>query len=89
MNIGYETVKKTSDGRDSSASEIDNLSTEEGNGDPFVEDVSVFEVSPRGTYMISYVSQDFLVLKMLPRAISQSFRRMLTPSFMVLEHIPM
>ena len=89
INLQYESTKKASDGRDSSGSELEGMSTEEGNGDSFVEDVSVFEVSPKGTYMVSYVSQDFIVLKMLPRGTTQSFERMLTPSFMVLEHIPM
>ena len=89
INLQYESTKKASDGRDSSGSELEGMSSEEGNGESFVEDVSVFEVSPKGTYMVSYVSQDFIVLKMLPRGTTQSFERMLTPSFMVLEHIPM
>ena len=39
--------------------------------------------------MVSYVSQDFLVLKMLPRAMNTEDRRFMTSSYMVLEHIPL
>ena len=65
-----------------------NKSTEDGITDDF-EDVSVFEVSPKGNYLVAVVSQEFLALKMLPRSMNQNYSKVLTPSFMVQEHIPM
>mmetsp|Transcript_6206 Transcript_6206/g.8295 ORF Transcript_6206/g.8295 Transcript_6206/m.8295 type:complete len:149 (-) Transcript_6206:2123-2569(-) len=62
--------KKAGTSHNDSTSDADIASTDEGNADAFVEDVSVFELSPKGTYMVSYVSKDFLVLKMMPRALS-------------------
>ena len=53
----------------------------------FFEDVSVFAVSPKGSFLVALVSNEFLVLKMLPRAVTNDFRSILTPSFMIPEHI--
>ena len=66
-----------------SNSSLDSKAEEE----QFVEDVSVFAVSPKGSFLVALVSHEFLVLKMLPRAVTNDFRQMLTPSFMIPEHI--
>lgn len=86
---GFFYVNKSAakTGSNDSTSEADIHETE--GSEAFLEDVSVFEVSPRGSFMVSYVSQDFLVLKMLPRAMNTEDRRFMTSSYMVLEHIPL
>ena len=47
----------------------------------------MFAVSPKGSFLVALVSNEFLVLKMLPRAVTNDFRSILTPSFMIPEHI--
>lgn len=53
------------------------------------EDVSVFELSPQGSYIVSLVSGELLTLKFLNRSVSSSLRKMLNPSFMIEEHVEM
>ena len=53
----------------------------------FTEDVTVFEVSPQGSFLLAFVSNEFLVLKMLPKSVTPAFRSILTPSFMISENI--
>ena len=86
---GFFYVNKSAakTGSNDSTSDADIHETE--GSEAFLEDVSVFEISPRGSFMVSYVSQDFLVLKMLPRAMNTEDRRLMTSSYMVLEHIPL
>ena len=67
--------------------ESSNSGDSKGDEEQFFEDVSVFAVSPKGSFLVALVSQEFLVLKMLPRAVTNEFRQMLTPSFMIPEHI--
>ena len=70
-------------------SDLDGTSNDENGAEDFVEDVSVFEVSPQGNFLVAFISNEFLTLKMLPRSSSQQFRKLLTPSFMIQEHISM
>lgn len=79
---------KSGRGLNSEDSDMDNTSQEHMNED-FAEDVSVFEVSPLGTFMVAVVSQEFLTLKMLPRSTKSDYRKILTASFMLQEHISM
>lgn len=55
----------------------------------FADDVSVFEVSPKGSYLVALVSNEFIALKMLNRSIEPVAKKLLTPSFMLDEHISM
>ena len=67
-------------------SDIDENSTDQPL-EEFTEDVSVFAISPQGTYLVAFVTQEFLVLKMLPGSMNPNFRNLLTPSFMIQEHL--
>lgn len=69
-------------------SDLDGTSNDEG-AEEYVEDVSVFEVSPLGNFLVAVVSNEFFTLKMLPRSTTASFRKLLTPSFMIQEHLSM
>lgn len=70
-------------------SDLDGTSNDENGAEDYVEDVSVFEVSPQGNFLVAFISNEFLTLKMLPRSSTPQFRKLLTPSFMIQEHISM
>ena len=68
-------------------SDLDRSRSEDQGVEDFTEDVTVFEVSPQGSFLLAFVSNEFLVLKMLPKSVTPAFRNILTPSFMISEHI--
>ena len=70
-------------------SDLEGTSNDENGGLDYVEDVSVFEVSPQGNFLVALVSNEFLMLKMLPSSSTAQYRKLLTPSFMIQEHIAM
>ena len=82
----FAGIKKSLESVDS---DIDNSSNASHLAEDYTEDVSVFEVSPQGSYLVALVSNEFITLKMLNRSLDSSFRKMLTPSFMINEHIEM
>jgi hypothetical protein len=85
FNMPSFVAKKSPDSGDDS--EIDGSSIDSNLAEDYAEDVSVFEVSPQGSYLVALVSNEFVTLKMLNRSLNPMFRKMLTPSFMITEHI--
>ena len=51
------------------------------------DDVSVFEVSPKGTFLVAFVSNEFVTLKMLDRGIPTQLKPLLLPICMVDESL--
>lgn len=51
------------------------------------DDVSVFEVSPKGTFLVAFVSNEFVTLKMLDRGIPGQLKSLLLPICMVDESL--
>ena len=45
------------------------------------EDVSVFEVSPQGSFLVAVVGNEFLSLKHLPKGSCRELKSILTPCF--------
>ena len=58
---------------------VDNNSEDEQEYD---EDVSVFEVSPRGTFVVSVVQNEMLSLKYLPRGNLKCFSQLMNASYL-------
>lgn len=50
---------------------------------PDTGDVSIFEVSPRGTFMLSVVQNELLQLKYLPKGIIDHFNPLVEPIYLV------
>ena len=85
--VSLDIIKSSKNLIHNDSDESSNSEVSKGEEEQFSEDVSVFAVSPKGSFLVALVSQEYLVLKMLPRSVTNEFRPMLTASFMIPEHI--
>ena len=83
MNNSYDNDSRKSD--DAESDDASNANLEE----TFIDDVSVFEVSPRGNFIVSFVSQEHLCLKLLPNALYENdnvYKSCFNSGYMMDEH---
>ena len=55
---------------------------EKSESDDYEEDVSVFEVSPQGSFLVAVVGNEFLSLRFLPKGCLRELKAMTIPSYM-------